>query len=242
MNPVIKYGVDIVLAILFLIELAEGYKRGFIRSLIGLIVALLSISCAQILSGPAAQIAYDTVVENYLTQRIEQALPEGIDGESAKQTVEAVVAELPDFLLDELDKNLDISLNDIAEQIRSEDLSRKATVQTIMDKVAEPCAVPMLKMILFILIFVLTRAVLNLVAKPLKRSPKLPVLNQANHLLGLIMGIARGFAMIYLTTFVLRLIHAFTGDGLIAEALNNSFIFNTFSSFDLLGVLKLRKD
>lgn len=236
-NVLTAYGADILILLPVIIKTVRGVRRGFVRSIISMLIVLASLACASVLSAPTAEFAYDKVVGGIVTKKVEEAMPEGFDGNSAKEIVRQTAEMLPPFIEEQLGKSFDISINEIADKVSKEDLSKEATAEKITETVIRPFAVSILKVIAYLIIFILCRAVLDHFTRPLRESKKLPVLKSADKLLGGVMGLVSGAALSLLVCMLLKGVGAMLTEGPIDEAIESSRLIELLGGIDLSSVI-----
>lgn len=237
MKYLIEYGADFLILLPLIIKTIKGARRGFAKSIISLLIVLASLACASVLAAPAAELAYEKAVGGMITKKVEQAMPDGFNGDTAKEIVRQTADMLPPFIEEQLGKSFDISINEIADNVSREELSKETTAEKITETVIRPFALSMLKVITYVIIFILCRAVLDHFIRPLKEK-KLPVLKSADKLLGGIMGLIGGAALSLIVCMLLKGVGSMLTQGPVNEAIDSSRLIELLGGIDLSAIIK----
>lgn len=175
---------DIAAVLLFLFFLWLGKKRGFIKTVAGILVLVLAFWGAGLLAdilSPAVSKTYVTPwVSDFISPKVEEANPE------TPSEFEAFLRDLgvPDGMA-----------NDIVTARPISELVEKASVN-----LAEALTHGILYLVFFIVLLIL----LKLLFKVIDKIFDLPVLNFANNTLGLICGGIWGFLVVFLVAIILN--------------------------------------
>ena len=86
---------DIAVLVVTVLFAIGGAKKGFIKSLVDFLGAVVAMAIAGILSLPAAQWVYNTFLRDALTEKVAAT----VTGMNAADSVEAVFAEFPELVL-----------------------------------------------------------------------------------------------------------------------------------------------
>ena len=69
---------DIILALIFVLIVAGGYRKGFIKSLLGLASLLIAVVCASLFTPPVSSWLSDRYVENAVKDTVPKTAPAAI--------------------------------------------------------------------------------------------------------------------------------------------------------------------
>ena len=188
-SPVI---IDIAAAAVLIGFAVFGIKRGLFRALSGLVIVVLSLVGAGIaantLSAPAARFL-TPVIERHVEARLTGAL----------ESREGWEAAAPEELMELL--GLSPELRDALAE-RAGDAVRDAGA-TIVEAVVETVAESVIHGILYILAFFLFMVLLKIAARAVDLVLKLPLLSDANALLGGAAGLVEGILLLLLAAVLL---------------------------------------
>ncbi|MBQ3100474.1 MAG: CvpA family protein [Clostridia bacterium] len=173
--------VDIILVAVILITVISGWKKGFIRTFMGLVSFAASIIVTWLLYNPVAKFIYDKILLGTVSDYIENVFETELGGSGA--SLERLFAELPDSFTNFLNR---FSTTDNAAAFYSENTG--ATSSQLSRFMAEPIAETLSKVIAFIGLFIVIYIILKLLTKLLDNIVKLPLLNGVNKFLGLVLG------------------------------------------------------
>lgn len=214
--------IDALLVILFALCVWLGVKRGFIKTVSGLIALVVAVLLASLLSGPIAQAVYtDAVYPTVLT-----TLEEYVTGEVVPTVEEADAAldNLPGFVAALLrSAGIDSGADVVAkiEVVAPGDTAAR----TVADVVVTPIVLPLLQMLISVVLFLLAYVAARIVLRVLDLVAKLPVLKQLNTLLGFAAGALTGALWVI---FVARILFVLAWLGVAAwltpEVLENTWL------------------
>ncbi len=220
----------IVILALIIGNVAWGYKKGFMRvalSLVSWIIVL--IACYVVTPGIADAIIEHTslaeVVQEAVNERLNEALDEVIDGTLNNEAIAQVEAKLPEQLRETLLGEHD-SLADLV--TGTGDISVDTT------ELANGAAY----LIALIIVLIITRVALIIVEKVLNLVAKLPLIGQANTLLGVAAGALKGFVWCWVVLTVIAML-AYTGANtdLIALVSESPILIWLYEHNPIMGVL-----
>ena len=132
------YVLDGLLVVLFLLMVVIGHRRGFIKTVSGVLAFVAALVLSTLLAGPVSGMVYDAVVE----PPVREALVSQIgDNSPAAETLDAALADMPAFITNRLEVS---GLNSGAAILdRLNTSGGEGTVdQRILDQVVEPVALP----------------------------------------------------------------------------------------------------
>lgn len=217
---------DMVAAAIMLIAVIVGVKRGFIKSVIGLVGLIAAAVIAAMFAGPLAATAYEAIVEKPLIQAVETAVANGAD------TVHATLSEQIAHTVESLPAVLQALLQADASRLQTEgSVLPTAELSQMIVKVLEPLCVTAVQIVLFLLLFIVLLIAVKLAGKLIDRVfSALPVIKQANGLLGAVVGLAQGALLVFVLCFALELYMTCTGaDAAITrEHLSQTVLVKTF--------------
>lgn len=221
---------DLAVAACVVIAVVAGVKRGFIKSVIGLVGLIAAVVLAAMLTGPLAQTIYVSAFEAPLTEAVEAAVANATENVASTLTeqVENVTAGLPEVLQALL--LTDTSFGETAgEAVPSEQLT------AVFMEILEPLCVTAVQIVVFLLLFILLLIAVKLLGGVVdKVFSSLPVIKQANGLLGGVVGAAQGLLLVFVLCFALELYMTFAGAEafITREQLSQTFLVKHFIAWN----------
>ena len=217
---------DIVFALIGIIFIAVGIKKGFIKSLIQSAKLLLSIVAAYFLGSQVGLILKD----KFIFKPVYDFVFDKVNGlyldATASLNAEEVIASFPKFLMnDELKNQI---TNATSEE------SGAALVESVSTSIADPVSGFFANVLGYVLVFVVALIVLSIAAWLLtKLTDKIAFLGTANRILGGVWGALMGAIVLFMIASVIKLIGA--GDPLYT----NTVIVKFFGDSALLEAIKI---
>ncbi len=208
--------IDIISVILIVVSFVRGSMKGFIKSVWRLAAWVITAVLTFSLLTPAYKFALNLPVSEKLNTQVHQYLDERLTNGNEQEAV--MITGLPEFLGESIDlsqltseaaQNFDNAVSDFAKNITN-----------IIIKIA-----------VFILLFLIIRILLWLVLNVLNVASKLPVIKGANKLLGGIAGVLGTMFIIYL---VCAFISFFASNAGVIEVINSSYIVKYFYNNNIL--------
>lgn len=208
--------IDIISVILIVVSFVRGSMKGFIKSVWRLAAWVITAVLTFSLLTPAYEFALNLPVSEKLNTQVHQYLDERLTNGNEQEAV--MITGLPEFLGESIDlsqltsqaaQNFDNAVSDFAKNITN-----------IIIKIA-----------VFILLFLIIRILLWFVFNVLNVASKLPVIKGANKLLGGIAGVLGTMFVIYL---VCAFISFFASNAGVIEVINSSYIVKYFYNNNIL--------
>lgn len=201
------YLFDLLLVALFALCVYVGWRRGFIKTVSGLIALALAVLVSAALSGPIADWAYTSMLEPNISSTLEAQLPAEVLPEAAE--IDVALEKLPPFVTDLLAAGEaidgEVVLSKLGAVANGENIATAIT-----EKVIAPIVLPLLEMLCSVLLFIAVYVIALFVLRLLNVVAKLPVLKQLNGLLGMVAGVITGAVWVL---FVARILYVVAGLG-----------------------------
>lgn len=225
-TPVI---IDAIVVILLVGSTAYGARRGLLRALAGLLIAVMALVGAGMIaatfSGPAAKLAAP-VIGKRIARQVDDAM--AVQAESAQIPEEDGEFQIEDLL--EL-LGMDEAMRDsLAERARE---TVRDTGVSLATAVVESIAQSIIYGVLYILSFVALMALLHVLARAMDLIMKLPGLHGMNALGGGVLGLIEGALLLFLAVWAARRL----GMSFEAEPWTEAHIFRIFTTHTPLSVL-----
>lgn len=203
---------DLIIAILLVLAVFQGYRRGFVLTLCGFLAVFVAFFGATLLSNALAEPvshAITPVIENQISNSIHETLEEqGYQFEEPQPGQEEETPAPEDqFSLDQIlnmmkDSALIQSFSDAIRGAVNEGVVEVTTsaAQTIASYIAQELA----RMVLFLISFVLVLVAWTLLSRALDLAFRLPVLSTLNHWSGAAVGLLKGGVLLFIACWLLR--------------------------------------
>lgn len=194
---------DILLLALFVLFIILGYKRGFIKTVSGLVALVVAVLLASSLSGPIANGVYTGTVHPTVLNALEEEIStEVLPSETELDTA---IENMPGWISALLAVGEVGDGAAILDKVDAVEMGKSAA-NTIMDVVVTPLVLPMMQMLCSVLLFLVAYIVVSLLLGLLDLVAKLPILKQLNKILGLIAGVATGALWVIFAARILYLL------------------------------------
>ncbi len=190
---------DAGIILLFAIFIVSGLKRGLVRSLIGFVATVIAIVLSMYLSKITSIFIYDNFIKNNLLVQINDILNEYV-GRDLNEKTAAVFNELPKILSNTL-MFCGVTSSVVGDVI--ENSTGNASYELV--KLFSPTIISVIRTILVPFIFIVIYTPLNFLNRVIGRIFRVPGLRQIDQVLGAIIGALKGFLLIVLITFLLKM-------------------------------------
>lgn len=174
---------DIIAAIIVLLMVLWGSKRGLVKSVLSLGSLVLSLVLALTLYPAVSAFLDDSVVGDYIRVNIEKSFDLQEEEQKTAETPQAETTQTLN-LPQTIEKSLDHAVSQATGAV-------KETVAQTVSRLA-------IQLLSVLIVFVLTKLILWLLTALLDLMAKLPVIRSMNKLLGGILGGVYGVLMVYL--------------------------------------------
>lgn len=182
--------VDIVVILLILLCVYKGYKEGLIGIIFSIVTFFLAGVLALVLMNPVA----DLVVKNTeIDEKIENVIVENFTSDKEENEKAEESEKLPDVILNYIDEYTENAKN--------------ATVELA----AENLSLLTIKILSFIVIYIVAKIILRILNSILDLVGKLPVIKQFNKLGGTLGGAIKGLLIVYVALGILLLLQNVIG-------------------------------
>ncbi len=226
------YLLDAAVILIFLLCVTIGTKRGFIKTVSGIVAFVAALAVSSLLSGSVAQMVYDKAVEPAISETVQTQYEQTVGSEI--QRIDSAYQSLPTMV-----KNLlaQAGVADVDDLVRSMPIGIETSLAESVSAVVEPLLVPLIKAICSLILFFITYIVASIVLRVLNLVAKLPLLKQLNKTLGLVGGVASGALWVLLAVTVIQVIAAMGAeDGLVTlQAINETTVVRLVASINPLS-------
>lgn len=232
------YVLDALVVLVFLFAIWRGYRQGFIKAMTDLAAFAVAVAVATTCSMPVATGLYDKQIGPSLEVSIAQKA-ESMATSATDNTVDTVVAVLPDFVKNTLELQGMTSSEAIRSSLPGIDTADvQQMAAQVTENVVRPVVIPLLKVLVTLVLIVLVSVLVRILLGVLDKVFKLPLLRQFNRALGIIPGVINGVIAVLVLTAVIGVIAMFSApDALI----NQSLVDNAPVIGRILGINPLMK-
>lgn len=177
-----------------------GYRRGFVRTMIQLVGCLAAIFLAYTFSDTVATFVYDDIMRDGLHRGIVETWDESVanGAQTITEQVDAVVETLPKFVQKVIDTD---ALSTLTQSSTSTHVA-----DYVVDTLIRPTMLVVLRFVAFILLFILLSFLIKLLEKLLKPITKIPLIRQADGVLGTLLGLVKGAILVIVAVTLMQLI------------------------------------
>lgn len=233
MDFVLKYGVDIALLFIAVITIADGRRKGFVKTVLGFIAFFASVFIARSLFEQVGEWIYDAFLRRMATDFIAgrvAACSVALTGDTAA----SFAAELPRWIT-ETAQGLGVSLEGLLSSAAASAPDEHELAGLLMDKILGGAVLSIAQITAFLSLFTASSIVLDVVIGAVNKVFKLPVLKQINRSLGAVVGAVKAVAAVLLISTVLCLSQSLLPGTRLAEAAASSRIVAFVSQIDFLS-------
>lgn len=213
---------DIVVIAIIIIAIFMGYKKGFIKTLFGVLSFFIAIAITFTFYKPVMELikertGFEEWLYGYLHEmNLDDKNAEEVSGEQVvlSESGENYINNLPDA---------------IVKMIGLDEFKENAKV-TVIEKIVEF----VVKLLAIVIVYIVSKLILLVLVLVLDSIAKLPVLKQFNELLGLVLGGILGFIQVYVVCAIITLIGSLPALSGICSIISNSLIAHIFYDNNLL--------
>jgi len=192
---------DILILLILIIMTYLGYKKGFLRTLTGVISIILSFVLALTFSPQVETFIKSTPVYENIYQNVEKNVAPSSQNEDEYNTSNL---NMPQQMIKDIKQG--------AENAKNEALS------TVTQKICDVSV----KIVSIILIFLAVRILMMLLLSGFGIIKKLPFIGWFDRILGALFGFIRGFLVVYLLLVLVTAFTAFNVDNPLVKSINHS--------------------
>ncbi|MCD8120116.1 MAG: CvpA family protein [Lachnospiraceae bacterium] len=219
-----------VIAILVLFAVT-GYARGFLRIVLSAVALLVAVIIATVLTDPVCEVVYDTS----LYQDVVESAGNYVE-ENLVLGVTNVSEILSQDVLDNL--NLPSGITETLNEQLEANASTLTSTEEITDFLTEQFARLIVKNGVFFAIFLLAFIAMRIVIFLADLVAKLPGLNTANRMFGLVLGLLEGLVVLWVCCLVITILSGTqTGQEMLQAINRNTFLDFIYSRNPLLTLI-----
>lgn len=206
---------DIIIVLFIVASIYMGYKRGIVDVGFKLFAIVVSIVVSLVFYSPITHFVVDNTE---LDEKLVEIIVE--KGSAREEKAEEKSG-------DSIDAYVENYAKDVA----------KGTQNTVVEASARPIAVNIIGIGVMLCLFIGIRIVLSILKTFTNIITKLPLIKQCNEFVGLLYGIIRGLAIVYIILAITYFITSMTGPVWINDVINNSFVTKFFYDNNVIMML-----
>jgi len=192
---------DILILLILIIATYFGYKKGFLRTLTGVISIILSFVLALNFSPQVETFIKSTPIYENIYENIEKNVTPTSTNEDEYNTSKL---NMPQQMIKDIKENTESAKNEV--------------VNTLTQKICDTAV----KIVSIILIFLAVRILIMLLLSGFGIIKKLPLIGWFDRMLGALFGFVRGFLVVYLLLTVVTAFTVFNVENSLVKSINHS--------------------
>lgn len=196
--------IDLIILAIVLVCVLIYAKRGFVKSVFGVVGFIAAIVLAFILSTPLSNFTYEKAIEPTVTTAIEKTLSDEV-ANSTQALTDSVFDALPSFIKNNIDESSFSNIN-----ILDVDTTH-SFAERICEDIIKPTAVSVLKVIFSLILFVVLSFVIKFLVKFLNKVFSFSIIGKLNTTLGAALGVIIGVIVAMVFVLAVNLIMSFSG-------------------------------
>ena len=201
---------DIVFVIILILSIMGGYRRGFIRSILGFGTTLIALALSYVFYAPYVNFMWTAPGISGVTKTIQSGIAGSIRPFVQDTIASGTASDFPSIIAELFKVN--------------------QAAGTVVDAVAT-----LLTNIILLLVFILLiKVVLKLAIKLIDMIAKIPVIKQANSLLGACVGVISGMLLCYLVAALIMVMMLNSDYGWLRDITHGAYISNHFLQNNLI--------
>ncbi len=196
------YLLDAVVILIFLLAVFVGYKRGFIKTVTGVVAFAAALIMVALVASPVASWFYDATVEPSITATVDEKLA------AAEESIAAPLDTAFDALPTTVKNLLAQTGVTGADGLEIAPKEEGDTLASTIVGAVRPVLLPLVEAVCSLILFLLTFVLVLLLLKVLDVVARLPLLRQLNKALGVVGGVVSGALWALFAVSVIQVIAA----------------------------------
>ena len=225
--PTIVSGIDIAVVVILGASIYNGYRKGLLRMIFGLLSVFFAVALANVFYGVVSSALRQTPLFTWLQVQITNAL--GL-GELISANINGVIAQAD--IIEEL--RLPAMVRSMLHANNNPEMFNMLGITQMEEYIAGFVAMIIINIISGILVFLLVLVILKVVSKSLRLFNHIPIIGGLNRLGGAVSGAAFGLLLIWLILAVIWFMEASEVHALIYETAVARFFYENNLILDFL--------
>lgn len=225
--------IDVILVLLVVLCCADGYRKGFAHSFLGLAGFIIALVVAALFSQAVSGWIKDQFVEDAVENVIEENITAAFDESGSLEAGEKLFAAVDRFIFG--------TGQDPQPYVDQIEQQGSGAIASVSAELARAVSAPLCDTLAFLLLFLAALIAIKILTAILDGIFKLPLLKQANKLAGLLFGaVAGGLYAMLLSRILISLLPwlASTAGGIFSENLvEKTVVLKFFGAFNLFKEL-----
>lgn len=197
-----ELAIDAILIFAAVFCIWAGTRRGFVRSVMGLVSTLVSAVAAYAFTPSLAPVFESRFLSGGLIGDIEGILRTSLDTTTDLFNLDNTLSDLPGWFTDLLSR-YHVSLESVAGVMRGVTGADEVSLRNLSERIAYPTASALASAVSFALIFLGAFLVMSLLTALLDLIFRMPVLNGANMFFGFLVGVVEAVVLVSVLALVL---------------------------------------
>lgn len=226
---------DLIIICIILFFVFASARHGFVRTFIEIVGFFLALYLSINISGLIASNIYDNIIKEKIVESVCDAVESSTDS-AIQDVIDDTWDNMPKFIVN-VAENFNVSKEGVKASLKGQELNNQTVITKVVDYAAKPIIVNIIKVVLYILIFVVLSVIVKFLSKILNRVFNLPLLGGINKTLGGIFGLAKGIIIATALCVAISIIVSLTENGFLIftnENINSTYIFKFLTSFNPL--------
>lgn len=215
----LPYLIDAVVVLIFVCVVLDGRRRGFVKMVLSLIAAIISVVVAGQISEPIAAAINDAYVHDIIVEEIDNNF--NVE-EITAEDIEGIEESLPPEVA-QIAEEADISIEEILTQAVN---SEGDIVENIVESAEDELIIPVLAMLVFVSVYIVLMIIFAIIIGAIDTVFRLPVINKLNSALGAVLGAVKGVIVISVLSIAAIFGASFAPQNELAAAVVNSALIN----------------
>lgn len=231
--------IDVIVIAAFALALFSGVKKGFVRSVMFSLIAVLSVLGAIKFTPEMSEYLNDKFIEKPVVKLVYNSIDDLLSDEV---DIDTLIDQKPSPFLKMLDR-FGVTYEDVLDALQLvPDEEGEDKVQSISEYIAEPISMSISKGVAFVVLFIALFIILFIIGIIISIAVKLPVLKAADKLLGSVLGAISGLLIAWgLSLAIYHLVPNISVlyKGVLPEnIIENSIIVKFLGEFDPMNLFK----
>lgn len=231
---------DVILIAICLAIIILATKRGFVRSLMGLVSKVVALIVAYTFTPALANFLKTKYILDSLVGNIQTTLRQYVFA-NGEYDFSALTDNIPEGVSNLLTR-YNVTPEKLSESIGSAQSGGEAALENVSRAIADPVASMISTAVAFILIFFAACLVLWVVTTVINLAFKLPVLNTANTVMGFVFGVCSALLVMFAYSSVVSVLvtslGAISQDRFGAQVIESTLLVRLFSHPGLISVVQ----
>lgn len=227
-----NYILDLALIMIFVITITVYYKRGFVKSVLGLGKVILAVVFSSMFGRALGQVLADKFMNAKMTGLIHSNLTGLYDAGTEAFDLSVLAGKIPPSL-GLLAEKSGVNMDKLLSGYSADTAASGDKLYELSEKIALPIAGFISAVLGFIIVFIVAYLLLMLASFVIEAIAELPIIRGVNRLLGLLLGVVCAFIFAFLFVFAVNLgfylIEAGGSQAGLLESIDKSILFKFFS-------------